>query len=368
MLSIVLSYAGIRDAIECLKHIIRGVVPDDEPNFQDLIEYYSILLRKSANPSSPGDWIKECGQGYLCLSEDKNGSLKSAAVKYYGQTRSAAILFSTKISSFGQESVEENSQANGDYRTENYTPTKTKTLISNTSESFSVGPRNKLNRSQNTVEAKYADNSVENEHKTDESAENKERLSWHYKPLSAAQKPLPEIQFQSYDVDRAESTAYSDEFLRSLDGIKFRPLQRNDPSWRRRSFRKRHSSSSNSSRDSRASRDEELKMFTSLEEEEFKKMNENDNFGRFGSTPNLSTRSYSRSRSREKSRERKTDNWSIEETVDGTVEEENTESKPKLKGLPKLDSFVEEKDETKEFNEVTEETEEDIDFWAKFGD
>ncbi|KPJ01622.1 hypothetical protein RR46_08659 [Papilio xuthus] len=361
MLSLVISYAGINEAIECLKHIIRGVVPDGEPNFEALVEYYTRLLNKSSNPSSPGEWIKECGQGYLVLTEDKNGSLKSAAIKYYGQTRSAAILFSTKISSFGQESVDESSQANGDYGADLYIPTKTKTIISNTSESISIGGRSRITTPQNTINSKNSENSFDNEEELNAAIENKAKMSWHYKPQSPTRKPLPEIHFQSYDADR-DSTAYSEDFLRSLDGIKFRPLQRNDPSGRRRSFRKRHSSSSNSSRDSKASRDEELKMFTSLEEEEFRKMNENENIGRFGSTPNLSARSYSRSRSRE----RRNDRWSTEGSVDSTPEAE--EVRPRLKEVPKLDSFVEEKDDNKDTNEVTEEREEDVDFWANFGD
>lgn len=67
------------------------------------------------------------------------------------------------------------------------------------------------------------------------------------------------------------SQQYSDDYLRSLDGIKARPLSREDRSGRRIAFKKRRSSgSSNSSRDSRASRDEELKMFSSLEEEEMR--------------------------------------------------------------------------------------------------
>lgn len=215
MLSIVISYAGLNEAIECVKHIIRGVVPDHDPNFEDLVDYYTRLLNKSANPSSPGDWIKECGQGYLSLTADKDGVLQSAAVKYYGQTRSAAILFSTKISSFGQESVEEGAQVNGDYRKDRYTPTKTKTIIStNTLESFSVGPRNRLSTPQNTLES--VENLTENDNELNDLAADKEKLSWHYKPKSPTRKPLPEIHFQSYDADRAENTAYSEEFLRLI--------------------------------------------------------------------------------------------------------------------------------------------------------
>uniref|UniRef100_T1GA40 Uncharacterized protein n=1 Tax=Megaselia scalaris TaxID=36166 RepID=T1GA40_MEGSC len=69
-----------------------------------------------------------------------------------------------------------------------------------------------------------------------------------------------------------EPTQYPDDYLRSLDGLKNKPLTRDDGTGRRRAFKKRKSSdSSNSSRDSRTSRDEELKMFTSLEEKEQEK-------------------------------------------------------------------------------------------------
>ncbi|XP_013177858.1 PREDICTED: uncharacterized protein LOC106125285 isoform X2 [Papilio xuthus] len=281
MLSLVISYAGINEAIECLKHIIRGVVPDGEPDFEALVEYYTRLLNKSSNPSSPGEWIKECGQGYLVLTEDKNGSLKSAAVKYYGQTRSAAILFSTKISSFGQESVDESSQANGDYGADLYVPTKTKTIISNTSESISIGGRSRITTPQNTINSKNSENSFDNEEELNAAIENKAKMSWHYKPQSPTRKPLPEIHFQSYDADR-DSTAYSEDFLRS------------------------------------------------------------------------------------RSRERRNDRWSTEGSVISTPEAEEVRSR--LKEVPKLDSFVEEKDDNKDTNEVTEEREEDVDFWANFGD
>ncbi|XP_067643185.1 microtubule-associated protein futsch isoform X1 [Eurosta solidaginis] len=84
------------------------------------------------------------------------------------------------------------------------------------------------------------------------------------------------------DEDNPSASAqYTEDYLRSLDGIKQRPLVREDGSGRRRAFKKRRSSgSSNSSFDSRASRDEELKMFTSLEEEELqpKKEGETDDF------------------------------------------------------------------------------------------
>jgi hypothetical protein len=109
-------------------------------------------------------------------------------------------------------------------------------------------------------------------------------------------------------------------------------------------------------------------MFTSLEDAEFDRMTKDDNVTGFGSTPNLAARSYSRSRSRENSRERKNESWSVDASVDSAPEEDVTERKPRIIDLPKLDSFEEEKDDTKE-KEVTEEQEDDVDdFWGNSGD
>ncbi|XP_043648975.1 trichohyalin isoform X1 [Drosophila teissieri] len=71
---------------------------------------------------------------------------------------------------------------------------------------------------------------------------------------------------------------------------------REDGSGRRRAFKKRRSSgSSNSSRESRASRDEELKMFTSLEEEELRHGNREDyNPIKYTSEPTLKVKSHRR--------------------------------------------------------------------------
>lgn len=132
-------------------------------------------------------------------------------------------------------------------------------------------------------------------------------------------------------------------FCRSLDGIKYRPLQRSDPSNRRRSFKKRRSSSS-SSKDSRASRDEELKMFTSLEEAELSPAQGEPDFG---SAPNLSAPSHSRSRSRTPNERR-----SVEAS-------DSADERAKL--AKKLDSFEEDVKE-----EVMEDDEED--FWGNSGD
>ncbi|KAH8378580.1 hypothetical protein KR009_000068 [Drosophila setifemur] len=104
------------------------------------------------------------------------------------------------------------------------------------------------------------------------------------------ERPEPEGEDQVSDVQ------YTEEYLRSLDGIKNRPLVREDGSGRRRAFKKRRSSgSSNSSRDSRASRDEELKMFTSLEEEELRHGEREDyNPIKYTSEPTLKVKSHHR--------------------------------------------------------------------------
>ncbi|XP_075164211.1 four and a half LIM domains protein limpet isoform X1 [Haematobia irritans] len=96
--------------------------------------------------------------------------------------------------------------------------------------------------------------------------------------------------------DTNVSQNYSDDYLRSLDGIKGRPLSREDRSGRRIAFKKRRSSgSSNSSRDSRASRDEELKMFTSLEEEEMQAAGQSEFTPlRYSSEPTLKVKGHHR--------------------------------------------------------------------------
>lgn len=88
-------------------------------------------------------------------------------------------------------------------------------------------------------------------------------------------------------------------------------------------------------------------------------MNSNDKVEEFGSTPNLSARSYSRSRSRENSRERRPDHWSLDASVDSTASDDNATIKPLLNDVPKFNSF---EDDTKETKEVIQEEEED--FWG----
>lgn len=218
MLSAVITYAGVHEAVECMKHILSGIVPNTEPNFEDLVEYYTALLKKSqnANSSTAVDWIKESGQGYLFLTEDENGKLKSVAVKYYGnQTNSTAILFSTKISSFGQESLEDGEvQTNGDYSSERYI--QTKNILTNTSDSIKVGNGNRSSSRENISDLNcVTSNSVEHEN-DGEQTEAEEKLQWHYRPKNSpsTQQTLPEIHFQSFDDDKRG--VYSEDFLRLI--------------------------------------------------------------------------------------------------------------------------------------------------------
>lgn len=100
----------------------------------------------------------------------------------------------------------------------------------------------------------------------------------------------PEITDMHFD-------AYSDNYLRSLDGIKLKPMVRDEGGRRRRAFKRNQSGSSNSSVTS-LSREEELKMFTSLEEEEFEDLrNSNYTPMQYTSDPNLTQGSRRRKRS-----------------------------------------------------------------------
>ncbi|XP_046960277.1 paxillin-B isoform X4 [Vanessa cardui] len=218
LLSVFISYVGFHEALECMKHIFSGIVPNTDPDFDDLVEYYTRLLQKTANKLPPRDWTSECGQGYLCLTEDKHGILKSAAVNYYDrQPNSTAILFSTKISSFGQDSIEEGSQANGDYRIDRY-PTKTKTIISDTSESFSV-----RQKSRSPTTSVYIPDPNEDE------GNKKEKLTWEYRPKTPPPSPLPEILFQPYSSDKNGNVPFSEEFLRSRSREKSRERRTESP-------------------------------------------------------------------------------------------------------------------------------------------
>lgn len=133
----------------------------------------------------------------------------------------------------------------------------------------------------------------------DDSGSIKDSKGYNFEDSSTVKKVYPGIlqRDESEEFDNSVvGQQFSEEYLRSLDGIKGRPLMREDGSGRRRAFKKRRSSgSSNSSRDSRQSREEELKMFTSLEEEEFKQRSlGEDEFTpiRYSSEPSLKVKGH----------------------------------------------------------------------------
>lgn len=197
MVSIVITYAGVHEAVECVRHILSGTIPDNQPGFEDLVEHYTDLLRKSAKTSN--SWI-DYGQGYIFLTEDKKGRLQSAEVKYYNEkSDSTPLLFSTRISSFGQESVEDHTIPNGDFKPERYSPTRTKTILSNSSESINVG------------QSRRSPTPINLNHVTDEET-TKDKMTWEYSPQSPP--PTPEIHFQSYDDDNGG--VYNEDFLRLI--------------------------------------------------------------------------------------------------------------------------------------------------------
>lgn len=120
-----------------------------------------------------------------------------------------------------------------------------------------------------------------------------------YAPISQQSSvsiDMPDIHFDEYE--RSDAKDPNSEHLRALDGIKFRPIVRDDGSGRRRAFKKRQQSSSSTESgeaNTRSSREEELKMFTSLEEEEFGKMQNSDYAPiTYSSDPNLKVKKQHR--------------------------------------------------------------------------
>uniref|UniRef100_T1PNN9 Uncharacterized protein n=1 Tax=Musca domestica TaxID=7370 RepID=T1PNN9_MUSDO len=123
--------------------------------------------------------------------------------------------------------------------------------------------------------------------------------------------------------DTTISQQYSDVYLHSLDGIKSRPLSREDRSGRRIAFKKRRSSgSSNSSRESRTSRDEELKMFTSLEEEEMKAGGDSEFTPiRYTSEPTLKVKGHHRRHKRSPAKDMRSGDESLRSSLERLGEE-----------------------------------------------
>lgn len=246
LFSVILSYAGALEAMEVLKHILAGMLPDSDPDFSELAAHYTRLLNRASSGEKDNHWGGGGGggQGYLCLVENDDGSLRSASIKYYdgSEPDSAAILFSTKISSFGQDSTD--STANGDYgssKTERYTTSTTKTLLTNTSESINVGQRNRSTTpsyenvsdpthfSENSFgrnrDSVSQDKSQDEHSRGDdelsigdrsEKSNSKEKLTWHYRPRSPIPQSLPEIHLQQSEGAEKKDPAYSEDFLRLI--------------------------------------------------------------------------------------------------------------------------------------------------------
>lgn len=104
------------------------------------------------------------------------------------------------------------------------------------------------------------------------------------------ERNAPQIHLE--DVDRLN---YTEEQLAVMDGVKFRPIVRDDGSGRRKAFKKRQQSSSSTSSgepNQRSSREDELKMFTSLEEEELRSQDYSPI--QYSSDPKISKKSHRR--------------------------------------------------------------------------
>lgn len=156
----------------------------------------------------------------------------------------------------------------------------TKTVLENESWSF-VEMEKQKNESADTGYPKSPN--YENEHS--------DRTSQLTSPTSSSVNEIPDLHFDEY----------SDAQMRALDGIKEQPLVRNDGTRRRRAFKKSGSSTSSSDerQEMRKSREEELKMFTSLEEEEFEMIKNSDYKPlQYSSEPNLKVKRHLRHHNR----------------------------------------------------------------------
>lgn len=111
-------------------------------------------------------------------------------------------------------------------------------------------------------------------------------------PLSTSSAPSPTE--SSTEAADAHFDEFSDDHLRALDGIKSRSINRNDSLRRRRALKKSNSGSSDGQRHSR---EEELKMFTSLEEEEEFEMIRNGDYKPIQYSNDVSAKTRRRRRS-----------------------------------------------------------------------
>lgn len=166
----------------------------------------------------------------------------------------------------------------------------TNTVLENESWNFIEFEQRKI---ESTNDTGYPKSRIDDDDQSDAG----ERTSQLMSPNSSSVNEMPDMHFDEY----------SDGYLRALDGIKQRPLVRNDGTKRRRAFKKSGSSTSSSDerQEMRKSREEELKMFTSLEEEEFEMIKKSDYKPlQYSSEPNLKAKRHVRHHNRSPMRRR----------------------------------------------------------------
>lgn len=220
MLSLLVGCAGVLEAIACYEHLRYSLLPRERPSIDDLKKTYDSMVAESLtkSPSRSEAW-KLGVQGYLDIqgfqSDGKKGALK-AEIKYLGSDEDPVpILFSTKISSFGQESFEyESIKPTTPIRTPSRTPDRTGVNIKTQepqSSSFSLQTSPKVSPS-----ASHED--LTSNFWGEEEEEPKEKIKWHYRPITPTNEdaPLPEIHFDSYErkTQDDDDSTYSEDFLR----------------------------------------------------------------------------------------------------------------------------------------------------------
>lgn len=202
MLSLLIGFAGVVEALACYRTIACGLLPPEKANFDNLKKTYDSMIAASlSRTSSRSDNWKVGVQGYLDIKGGGKDGPIQASIKYLGEEDDTThLLFSKKISSFGQEST--------DYESENHT----------------------INRSQITTQMPQGQSVYLEHHKSspveieesnfwggEDEEKPKEKVTWHYRPLTPTnESSLPEIHFDSYDKPDMEdgSLSYSEDYLR----------------------------------------------------------------------------------------------------------------------------------------------------------
>lgn len=222
MLSLLVGCAGVLEAIACYEQLRYSLLPRERPSIDDLKKTYDSMVAESLtkSPSRSEAW-KLGVQGYLDIqgfqSDGKKGPLK-AEIKYLGSDEDPVpMLFSTKISSFGQESFEyetikPTTPVRTPARTPNRSPDRSGVNIKTQepqSSSFSL-------QSEKISPSASREDLTSNFWGEEEEEEPKEKIKWHYRPLTPNEDtPVPEIHFDSYErKTNDEDATYSEDFLR----------------------------------------------------------------------------------------------------------------------------------------------------------